>query len=89
MATFTLLDGTGDGALGDLPVNTLVRDDATADLFVGTDFGMLRRDSKTGHWHTAAKGLPMVEVSSLAINVPRRVLYAATHGRSVWKLDLK
>jgi hypothetical protein len=89
IATFNLLDGTGDGALGDLPVNTLVRDDATGDLFVGTDFGVLRRDSKTGHWHTAAKGLPMVEVSSLAINVPQRVLYAATHGRSAWKLDLK
>jgi hypothetical protein len=53
MATFTLLDGTGDGALGDLPVNTLVRDDATGDLFVGTDFGVLRRDSKTGHWKHA------------------------------------
>jgi hypothetical protein len=89
IATFTLLDGTGDGSLGDLPVNTLVRDDATGDLFVGTDFGVLRRDAKSGHWHTAAKGLPMVEVSSLAINVPQRVLYAATHGRSAWKLDLK
>ena len=89
LATFTLLDGTGDGSLGDLPVNTLVRDDATGDLFVGTDFGVLRRDAKTSHWHTAAKGLPMVEVSSLSINAPQRVLYAATHGRSAWRLDLK
>jgi hypothetical protein len=89
IATFTLLDGTGDGSLGDLPINTLVRDDATGDLFVGTDFGVLRRDAKTGHWHTAAKGLPMVEVSSLSINGSQRVLYAATHGRSAWKLELK
>jgi hypothetical protein len=31
----------------------------------------------------------MVEVSSLSINTSQRVLYAATHGRSAWKLDLK
>lgn len=87
-ATFTLLDGAGNGALGDLPVNSLVRDDATGDLYVATDFGVLRRDSRTGHWHTAASGLPMVEVSSLAIDSSKRVLYAATHGRSAWQLNL-
>lgn len=87
-ATFTSLDGSGDGALGDLPVNSLVRDDLTGDLFVATDFGVLRRDSRTGHWHTAAGALPMVEVSSLAIDSTKRVLYAATHGRSAWQLKL-
>ena len=88
VATFTNLDGTGQGALGDLPVNTLVRDDVTGDLFVGTDFGVLRRDAKSGHWHVAGQGLPMVEVSSLAIHPQGRVLYAATHGRSAWRLRL-
>jgi hypothetical protein len=88
-ATFTLLDGTGPGALGDLPINALVRDDSTGDLYAATDFSVLRRDAKTGHWHTAAKGLPMVEVSSLAIDSSKGVLYAATHGRSAWRLDLK
>jgi len=87
-ATFTLLDGTGQGALGDLPINSLGRDDETGDLYAATDFTVLRRDAKTGHWHTAAKGLPMVEVSSLAIDSGKRVLYAATHGRSAWRLDL-
>jgi hypothetical protein len=29
LATFTSLDGTGRSALGDLPVNAMVRDDAT------------------------------------------------------------
>ncbi len=87
-ATFISLDGTGTGALGDLPINSLVRDDATGDLYAATDFAVLRRDAKTGHWHTAAKGLPMVEVSSLAIDSGKRVLYAATHGRSAWRLEL-
>jgi len=87
-ATFTSLDGSGAGALGDLPVNSMVRDDKTGDLYVATDFTVLRRDAKTGHWHTSGKGMPMVEVSSLAIDQSKRVIYAATHGRSAWRLDL-
>lgn len=88
-ATFTLIDGMGDGSLGDLPINTMVRDDATGDLYVGTDFSVLRRDARTGHWHSASKGLPMVEVSSLAIDQSKRLIYAATHGRSAWRLKLR
>jgi hypothetical protein len=30
----------------------------------------------------------MVEVSSLAIDQSKRVIYAATHGRSAWRLNL-
>jgi len=89
VATFSSLDGSGRSALGDLPVNAMVRDDATGDLYVATDFTVIRRNAKTGHWHPAAAGLPMVEVSSLAIDQSTRVIYAATHGRSAWKLALK
>jgi hypothetical protein len=67
----------------------MVRDDATGDLYVATDFNVLRRNAKSGHWHTAAPGLPMVEVSSLAIDQSKRVIYAATHGRSAWRLGLR
>jgi len=69
-------------------LNALVRDDLTGDLFVANDFGVLRREAKSGHWHVAAKGMPMVEVSSLAIDSTNRVLYAATHGRSAFRLRL-
>jgi hypothetical protein len=89
LATFTSLDGTGDSALGDLPINSMVRDDATGDLYVATDFTVLRRSARSGHWHPAGAGLPMVEVSSLAIDQSKRVIYAATHGRSAWRLDLR
>ena len=89
LATFTPLDGTGRTALGDLPVNAMVRDDATGDLYVATDFTVLRRSARTGHWHPAGAGLPMVEVSSLAIDQSKRVIYAATHGRSAWRLNLR
>ena len=87
-ALFTSLDGSGSGALGDLPINALVRDDRTGDLYAATDFAVLRRDATSGHWHIAASGMPMVEVSSLAIDQGSRVLYGATHGRGAWRLQL-
>jgi hypothetical protein len=39
-------------------------------------------------WVVAGGGLPMVEVAGLTIVPERRVLYAATHGRSAWSLAL-
>ena len=78
---FTPLDGSGTGSLGDPPINALVRDESTGDLYAATDVAVLRRDARSGHWHIAANGMPMVEISSLAIDQTTRVLYAATHGR--------
>ena len=73
---------------GDLPVNDLVRDDVTGDLYAGTDFGALRLAAGTTTWTNSAPGLPNVEVTSLEIIPSERILYAATHGLSTWRLNL-
>ncbi len=73
---------------GDLPVNDLVRDDVTGDLYAGTDFGALRLAAGTTTWTSSASGLPNVEVTSLEIIPSERILYAATHGLSTWRLNL-
>jgi hypothetical protein len=73
---------------GDLPVNDLVRDDVTGDLYAGTDFGALRLADGTTTWTNSAPGLPNVEVTSLEIVPSERILYAATHGLSTWRLNL-
>jgi hypothetical protein len=73
---------------GDLPVNDLVRDDVTGDLYAGTDFGALRLAAGTTMWTNSAPGLPNVEVTSLEVIPSERILYAATHGRSTWRLNL-
>ncbi len=73
---------------GDLPVNDLVRDDETGDLYAGTDFGALRLASGTTTWTSSAPGLPNVEVTSLEILADERILYAATHGLATWRLNL-
>jgi hypothetical protein len=40
------------------------------------------------NWVLAAQGMPNVEVAGLTIVPSKRVLYAATHGLSAWKLNL-
>jgi hypothetical protein len=87
---------------GDLPVNDIVRDDATAQLYVATDFGVIRGDNDgTGGWHVT-RGLPRFEITHLEIEPSARVptcvgispancpslIYAATHSQGIWRLGL-
>jgi len=74
--------------LADLPITDLVRDDKTGDLYASTDFGVLKLANGATSWTEAGGSLPKVEVSALTILPNARLLYAATHGRSVWKLNL-
>jgi len=85
-ATWTTLDG-GTGPMGDLPVTALARS-KRGDLFAGTDFGVLRLPNGSTTWVVAGTGLPAVEVAGLTLANGSQVLYAATHGRSVWSLKV-
>jgi len=73
--------------LADLPATALVRDDPTGDLYVGTDFGVMRLADGTTTW-TMTGGMPVAEIAGLTIVPSSRVLYAATHGFGGWVLDL-
>ena len=84
-ATFVSLDGTN---FPNLPANGVGHDDVKGDLYVSTDFGVLRLANASTTWTVAGSGLPMVEVPSLTIIPSARLLYAATHGRSAWVLQL-
>jgi hypothetical protein len=72
--------------LGDQPVTDIVYVPATQTLFVSTDFGVLTRTLGDGNW-VATAGLPPVAVYGLTLEPASGTLYAATHGRSVWKLQ--
>jgi len=89
-ATFTLLDGTGAGFIGDQPVNAVVADPKTGDLYTSTDFGVMRMaaDDAASGWVVAAPGLPVVTVAGLTMNADERQLLAATHGRGAYQLTL-
>jgi hypothetical protein len=73
---------------GDLPMGDLVLDDTTGDLYASSDFGVSMLPDGETTWVLAARGMPNVEVPGLTIVPSDRLLYAATHGRSAWRLKL-
>jgi hypothetical protein len=77
-----------DYDLGDLPINHLVRDAKTGDLYAATDFGVLVLPDHTSHWQEAGEGFPTVLTPYLQILADRRVLFAGTHGLGAWYLTL-
>ncbi len=74
--------------LGDQPVTDIVLVPATGTLFVSTDFGVLTRTVDSHAW-VATQGLPKVAVYGLTLDESGNELFAATHGRGIWKLPLK
>ena len=56
------------------------------DLYVSTDFGVMKLAGGSSDWQVAGDGLPTVEVTGLTIVPGARKLYAATHGLSAWRV---
>jgi len=78
--------------IGDQPVTDVEYDSASGDLYAATDFGVLRLVKGGTSWIMAAVGLPPVAVYDLTLAAGKhsagRVIYAATHGRSIWRTEL-
>jgi photosystem II stability/assembly factor-like uncharacterized protein len=77
--------------LPNVPVNDLVAEPTDpATLYVATDLGVYCSRNTGAGWFPLGEGLPLVPVNDLALfnGVGGRRLIAATHGRSMWKLDL-
>ncbi|MFN8222651.1 MAG: hypothetical protein U0R50_05305 [Gaiellales bacterium] len=74
--------------LGDQPVTALARDNRSGALYLGTDFGVAVLKPGTTEWRSAAGNMPPVAVYGLTVDPKSKVLYAATHGRGIWRLDI-
>jgi hypothetical protein len=57
-------------------------------LFAATDVGVFDHKDGDGYWYKISVGLPQVPVLDVKLSHDGRALYAATFGRSVWKLPL-
>jgi Sortilin, neurotensin receptor 3, len=57
-------------------------------LFLGTDVGAYLSTNGGGSWEQFMNGLPTVPVHDLRIHPRDRDLIAATHGRSIWIVDI-
>jgi hypothetical protein len=76
-----------DHNLGDQPITGIALD-SNGDLYVSTDFGVDMLASGGSTWVPAGAGLPPVATYGLTIDRASRSLYAATHGRGAWRLQL-
>jgi len=83
-ATFT--DRSYD--IGDQPVTGIAFFASTGDLYTSTDFGVLRLPAGASHWEQAGTGLPRAAVYGLTLAQNTGVLYAATHGRGAYTIQL-
>lgn len=87
--TWSSIDGTGAGALPDIPVHALVVDPAnTARLYVGTDLGVFVTSNGGTSWAVEYSGFANVITETLQLNIAGGTtsLYAFTHGRGVWRV---
>lgn len=93
-ASRTWADVDGSGATGspDTSHNTVTRDPSspTSRWYVGTDVGVFFTNDAGATWSnaTAPLGLPNVRVDDLTAIAATNFLYAGTHGRGIWKIDL-
>ena len=90
-ANWEPLDGTGAGALPDIPVNTIVINPSNrAHLYIGTDVGVFSSLDGGQTWMVENTGFANVPVFALALQGGEgaRNLYAFTHGRGAWRVPL-
>lgn len=86
------LDGSGDGALPDVPVHDLAVDpNDTSHLYIGTDLGIFVSLDGGAHWAVENTGFANVITESLDVadsgnGAPQ--LFAFTYGRGVWRVPL-
>lgn len=89
-ATWTAVPGTGANTLPAVPALTVVVDPTDSNrVYVGTDIGVFTTIDGGANWYKEVTGFANVSVEWLAINTTgTRRLYAFTHGRGAWRVNL-
>ncbi len=90
-ATWVGIDGSGVTGIPDIPVHTIVIDPMnTQRLYLGTDAGVFTSIDGGLNWYKEVTGFANVVTESLRLNkTGQQRLYAFTHGRSAWRVDLQ
>lgn len=75
--------------LPNVPIHCVLYDSTTNYLFVGTEIGVFYTDADIIKWQPYGTGMPAVIVLDLKVRQKTRRLYAGTHGRGVYSIDLQ
>jgi ligand-binding sensor domain-containing protein len=67
----------------------MIRPDELSKVYVGNDAGVFVFETKTGAWSNLTNNLPNAMVIDLVYHTKDKMLFAATYGRSIWRLSLK
>ena len=73
--------------LPDIPINDIVQDQY-GNLFLGTDIGVLSSLDDGANWEPFGENMPSVVINDLFIHEASEYMYAATYGRSSYKMDI-
>jgi photosystem II stability/assembly factor-like uncharacterized protein len=77
------------GQLPDVPHHAvLIRGDDLNKVYVGNDAGVFVLDVAAGTWMNLTKNLPNAMVIDLVFHEKDKALFAATYGRSIWRIKL-
>ncbi len=74
-------------SLPDIPISDVVKDKHGV-LFIGTDIGVFASSDEGVTWEAIGDNMPSVVITDLYIHENDEYLYAATYGRSAYKLDI-
>ncbi len=84
-ATWISLDDTAGGDFPDVPANSIKVLDSGA-LVVGTDLGVVYLDAGGTGWYRLGDNFPVTVAIDVEV-APDGYIYAATHGRGIWRID--
>jgi hypothetical protein len=91
-ASWSGIDGSGVTGLPDIPVHSIVVDPLVDPLgnrlYVGTDLGVFGSTDGGANWAIENTGFANVVTETLALDASLGHLFAFTHGRGVWRVDI-
>ena len=89
--TWSPLDGSGAGALPDIPVHSIAIDPTRRErLYLGTDLGIFTSSDGGNQWMVENSGFQAVVTETVFIGrgAYGPAVYAFTHGRGAWRAEL-
>ena len=91
-ASWNDLDGSGSTGIPDIPSHSIVVDPVAAPvgshLYVGTDLGVFTSIDAGATWAVENTGFANVVTETLALDASQTRLFAFTHGRGAFRVDL-